>query len=636
MTDSPSEASSDLGATIQVDGVHFAVWAPAATSVEVEVHGEGGLTHHPLIGGAQGLHQGIVPGLAAGSRYKYRLDRGQSYPDPASRFQPEGVHGPSEVVDPRAFHWSDDTWPGLTIDDLIVYELHVGAYTPAGTFAALIDQLPELSRLGVTAIELMPVADFPGRWNWGYDGVDWWAPSRAYGRPDDLRRLVDEAHRLGLGVILDVVYNHFGPDGAYWRAFSEDYFTDRHQTPWGDAINYDGANSRWVRELVLQNAAHWVREYHIDGLRLDATHAIVDDSPTHLLADIADRVRATAAPRQVVLIAEDERNDVRLIRPGDEGGYGLDAVWADDFHHAVRVFLTGERESYYANYAGSAEEIAQGIANGFIYQGQTSPRTGKPRGTRVTDEPGSAFVFCTQNHDQVGNRPFGERLDHQIDAGRRAAATALLLFAPQTPMLFMGQEFAASTPFLFFTDFDPELGKLVTEGRRAEFAAFRAFADPGLRDAIPDPQAESTFLASKLDLAERKTNAPTYRLYQALLALRRDDPVLRSGDQAATRALAAGPEIVVVHRWLGTAQRVLVANFGAAASLPLAETPELAAMADADWRLLLSTADRQFGGSGCETGLCGDERDRSLRVPARSAAIFAIAGEWDAQRSIPS
>jgi maltooligosyltrehalose trehalohydrolase len=613
-----------LGATIQDGGVHFAVWAPAATSVEVEVHGEDGLTHHPLVSGAQGLREGLIPELAAGSRYKYRLDGGQSYPDPASRFQPEGVHGPSEVIDPLAFRWSDGTWPGVMIDDLIVYELHVGAYTPRGTFAALIDQLPELTRLGITALELMPVADFPGRWNWGYDGVDWWAPSRAYGRPEDLRRLVDAAHRHGLGVILDVVYNHFGPDGAYWRAFSEDYFTDRHKTPWGDAINYDGANSRWVREFVLQNAAHWVREYHIDGLRLDATHAIIDDSPTHLLADLADRVRATAAPRQVVLIVEDERNDVRLIRPRGEGGYGLDAVWADDFHHAVRVFLTGEREGYYANYAGSTEEIAQGVVDGFIFQGQVSPRTGEPRGTRVTDEPGSAFVFCTQNHDQVGNRPFGERLNHQIDAGRSAAATALVLFAPETPMLFMGEEFAASTPFLFFTDFDPELGQLVTEGRRAEFAAFRAFADPDMRDSIPDPQAESTFLASKLDLDERRTNAPTYRLYQELLALRRGDPVLSTCDRMATRAFAIGARIVVVHRWQGTAHRLLVANFGAATSLPLADTPELDAMAGADWRLLLSTADRQFGGSGREAGLCGGERGRRLTVPARSAAIFKV------------
>ena len=438
--------------------------------------------------------------MAAGSRYTYRLDRGQSYPDPASRFQPEGVHGPSEVDRPAGVSWSDETWPGLTIDDLIVYELHVGAYTPQGTFAALIDQLPELCRLGVTAIELMPVADFPGRWNWGYDGVDWWAPSRAYGRPEDLRRLVDEAHRHGLGVILDVVYNHFGPDGAYWRAFSEDYFTDRHQTPWGDAINYDGANSRWVRELVVQNARTGCAS---------TTSTVSGWTPPMPSSTTARRTSWPTSPiaceRQprrgrCVLIAEDERNDVRLIRPREEGGYGLDAVWADDFHHAVRVFLTGERESYYANYAGSTEEIAQGIAGGFIYQGQVSPRTGEPRGTRVTDEPGSAFVFCTQNHDQVGNRPFGERLNHQIDAGRYAAATALLLFAPETPMLFMGQEFAASTPFLFFTDFDPELGRLVTEGRRAEFAAFRAFADPDMRDAIPDPQAEATFLASKLDL----------------------------------------------------------------------------------------------------------------------------------------
>ncbi len=635
---SPSQPAADLGATIRDGGVHFAVWAPAATSVEVEVHGERGLIHHPLAGDTDGLYEGLVPGLEAGSRYMYRLDRDQSYPDPASRFQPEGVHGPSEVVDPLAFAWSDEDWPGLTIDELIVYELHVGAYTTEGTFAALIDQLPELSRLGVTAIELMPVADFAGRWNWGYDGVDWWAPSRAYGRPEDLRRLVDEAHRHRLGVILDVVYNHFGPDGAYWRAYSEDYFTDRHQTPWGDAINYDGASSRWVRELALQNAAHWVREYHIDGLRLDATHAIVDDSPTHLLADLAGRVRATAAPRRVVLIAEDERNDVRLIQSREEGGYGLDAVWADDFHHAVRVFLTGERESYYANYAGSTEEIAQGIAGGFIYQGQISPESGEPRGTRVTDEPGSAFVFCTQNHDQVGNRPFGERLDHQIDAERCAAATALLLFSPETLMLFMGQEFGASTPFLFFTDFDLELGRLVTEGRRAEFAGFRAFADPGLRNAIPDPQAEVTFLASKLDLEERRSNAPTYRLYRELLSLRRGDPVLSRGERAATRAFAVGAQILAVHRWLGTAHRVLVANFGADASLPLADTPELEAMAGADWRLLLSTADRQFGGSGRETGLCGGERERRLHVPARSAAIFTfeIADEWDARRSIPS
>ncbi|HLL51794.1 MAG TPA: alpha-amylase family glycosyl hydrolase, partial [Thermomicrobiales bacterium] len=493
------------------------------------------------------------------------------------------------------------------------------------TFAALTGQLFELAQLGVTGIELMPVADFAGRWNWGYDGVDWWAPSGAYGRPDDLRRLVDEAHRLGLGVILDAVYNHFGPDGAYWRAFSEDYFTDRHKTPWGDAINYDGANSSWVRELVLQNASHWMREYHIDGLRLDATHAIVDDSPTHLLADLAHRSRTTAAPRQIVLIAEDERNDVRLVRPREEGGFGLDAVWADDFHHAVRVFLTGQRESYYANYAGSTEEIAQSIAEGFIYQGQISPETGEPRGTRVTDEPGSAFVFCTQNHDQVGNRPFGERLNHQIEAGRDAVATALFLFSPETPMLFMGQEFAASTPFLFFTDFDPELGRLVTEGRRSEFAEFRAFADPEMRHSIPDPQAEATFLASKLDLDERRTNAPTYRLYQALLALRNNDPVLRNGDRAATHAVALGAQIVVIHRWHEADHRVLVANFGAAADLPIADTPRLQDLPPGDWRLLLSTADQQFGGNGRETGPIGNETHPRLIIPARSAAIFEIA-----------
>jgi maltooligosyltrehalose trehalohydrolase len=334
MTESPSpEPAAPLGATIQADGVHFAVWAPAANTVEVEVHGVGGLTHHPLVRGERGLYEGLLPGLSAGSRYKYQLDRNQSYPDPASRFQPEGVHGPSEVIDPQAYRWTDDAWAGLTIETLIVYELHVGAYTPEGTFAALTGQLSELAQLGVTAIELMPVADFAGRWNWGYDGVDWWAPSRAYGRPDDLRRLVDEAHRLGLGVILDAVYNHFGPDGAYWRAFSEDYFTDRHKTP-GAMPSLRRREQSVGSRARVQNASHWMREYHIDGLRSTPRHAIVDDSPTHLLADLADRVRATAAPRQSCSLRRTSATTCDSVRSRDEGGYGLDAVWADDFPHA--------------------------------------------------------------------------------------------------------------------------------------------------------------------------------------------------------------------------------------------------------------------------------------------------------------
>ncbi len=617
-----------LGAHSTPEGVHFAVWASAADRVDVMVEERD--SRHPfrLHRQADGLYTGEIPGLRAGARYWYRLDEEHCYPDPASRFQPEGVHGPSEVIDPTSFVWTDDHWKGLDPDRLIIYELHVGAYTLEGTFAALTEQLIELAHLGVTAIEVMPIADFPGRWNWGYDGVAWWAPSRVYGRPDDLRRLVDEAHRLGIGVILDVVYNHFGPEGAYWRAFSPEYFTDRHMTPWGDAINYDGPGSASVREFVIQNATHWIQEYHIDGLRLDATHHLRDDSSPHILAELAERVRAAAAPRPVILIAEDERNDVRLIRPRESGGYGLDGVWADDFHHAARVLLTGERDSYYADFAGTTEELARCLSSGFLYQGQALPRTGEPRGTTVTDEPGSAFVICTQNHDQVGNRAFGERIGHQIASDRSAVAAALLLCAPATPMIFMGQEFNASSPFLFFTDFGGDLGPRVTAGRREEFAAFRAFADHSMRDSIPDPEEERSFQASKLPLIERQVRAPLYHLYRTLLALRRTDKVLSDPARRRTRTTPVGAQIVVVHRWSedNREHRVLVANFGSASQLPRATTPVLQHVPAGRWRQMLSTTDAKFGGIHQAYPISADVPER-ITIPARSAVIFAVEPE---------
>jgi maltooligosyltrehalose trehalohydrolase len=522
------------------------------------------------------------------------------------------------VIDPSTFTWTDTDWRGLTMDGLVIYELHVGAYTPEGTYEALIEQLPELKRLGVDAIELMPVAEFPGSRNWGYDGVDLFAPTRNYGCPDDLRLLVDAAHREGLGVLLDVVYNHLGPDGNYLRLYSDDYFTNRHHTPWGDGINYDGPNSHYVRNLVIANACYWIREFHFDGLRLDATDAIVDESPVDIVAEITETVRATAT-KNVVVISEEARNDVRTIRPPEAGGYGLDAIWADDFHHELRVYLTGARENYYANYLGSMDSIAKAINEGFIYQGQTSPRTGKPRGTKVTDEPASAFVFCIQNHDQVGNRPFGERLHHEIDLGRYAVASALLLFAPQPPVLFMGQEFAASTPFLFFTDHEPQLGRLVTEGRRREFSGFRVFAEEDMRESIPDPQAESTFCSSKLKLDERQRNAGIYELYRALLDLRHRDPVLSHHDRMTTRASALGAQAITVHRWHGDEHRLLIANFGAETKLGRMTTPGLSDLPTGDWRLLLSTSDLRFGGTGEPVTIEAD----AVTLPARSAVIIA-------------
>lgn len=591
-------SAGGFGPTIRPDGVQFTVWAPKAETVDVELFEASGRVRGQwrLRAGPDGVHQGVVPGVTAGIRYRYRLDGGASYPDPWSRSQPDGVHGASEVVDLDAFPWTDVTWRGLDRDRLIIYEVHVGTYTPDGTFDALAAELPELQRLGVTAIELMPVAEFPGRRNWGYDGVYLYAPYHGYGGSAGLQRLVDAAHRRGLGVLLDVVYNHLGPEGNYLRAFADDFFTDRYATPWGDAINFDGPNSQYVRAFVIQNACYWLRSYHLDGLRLDATHALFDQSPTHLLAELGEVVRqAAGSERSVVLIAEDARNDVRLIRPREQGGLGLDGVWADDFHHAVHVLLTGEREGYYVDYGGTAEEVARTIASGFLYQGELSPYRGAERGTLVTDEPASAFVFCLQNHDQVGNRAFGERLSSLVSPEAYAVASALLLLAPQTPLLFMGQEFAASSPFLFFCDHSPALGALVTQGRRREFARFSAFDDPRRRDQIPDPQAEETFRRSKLDLSERQRHPGVYALYQELLTLRRGDPVLCQPDRRRTRAVAIGERAVAIYRWNECGERLILANFGP----PIKKQAVRAALPpewlDRPWSVALSTREPRFG-----------------------------------------
>jgi maltooligosyltrehalose trehalohydrolase len=542
----------DMGATPTPEGVVFTVWAPAARRVDVEIDNPGrafGLEAQP-----DGVWSTLVPGAGVGSRYRFRLNGQGAFPDPYSRSQPEGVHGPSEVFDPNAFEWHDAGWRGRAIQGLVIYQCHVGTATPDGTFDSLIGQLPRLKRLGVNAIEPLPVAEFPGRRNWGYDGVDLFAPSRAYGGPVALKRFVDAAHEHDLSVILDVVYNHFGPDGNYLREFSPDYFTDRYTTPWGEAINYDGPGSEFVRRLVIDNAVYWLREYHADGLRLDATHAIYDYSHPHLLAELTETCRAAVgSARQIVLIAETHENDVRYLQPVADGGLGLDAVWADDFHHSLRRYLAGDHEGYYADYAGTLDEVARCIEQGWLYTGQPTPSSGmeKRRGTLALEQPAWQFVYVLQNHDQVGNRALGERLHHQVDLERYRAASALLLFLPYTPMLFMGQEFGASSPFQYFTDHDPELGRLVTEGRRKEFQAFSAFASSVDRERIPDPQAASTYEASKLRLSEAESSPgrDLASLYQRLLALRQTDPVLVSQDRQAMQARALTQDALAVLRW---------------------------------------------------------------------------------------
>jgi maltooligosyltrehalose trehalohydrolase len=573
------------------------------------------------------MHEGFVPGIGVGARYQFRLDGAGPFPDPASRFQPEGVHGPSEVIDPNTFVWSDDDWPGLTMDGQVFYELHVGTFTPDGTYDGVIGQLDALRELGITTIELMPVATSPGCWNWGYDGVNLFAPTPNYGRPDDLRRLVDAAHHAGLGVILDVVYNHLGPDGNYLGLYSDDYTTDRHQTPWGEAINYDDHNSRYVRDYMVANACMWIREYHFDGFRLDATDSIKDDSELHFLQELTQAVRREAGERPVVVIAEDARNDVRIIRPVETGGYGLDGVWADDFHHSLIVSLTGAQENYYAGYLGAPPEITRAIEDGFVYQGEETPE-GVPRGTVVTDEPAAAFVFNIQNHDQVGNRPLGERLSHQVDRGRYAVASALLLFAPETPLLFMGQEFAASTPFLYFTDHGEELGPLVTEGRRKEFSGFRVFQRDDLRALIPDPQDPETFRACVLDLTERERHGGVYRWYQDLLRLRREDPVLHVQDRNRTQAAPLSFLAISVHRWTDDGSRLLIANFGPKLDIPVSQMPGSDRYWPArNWSLLLESTAARYDGDLREAAIYERDGERRISVPARSASIWMIGAE---------
>ena len=444
-------------------GVHFRVWAPRRRRVAVVF--EGGPDAVELAAEGDGYFSGHAASARAGALYRCRLDDDPNlYPDPVSRFQPQGPHGPSEVIDPSAFAWTDRGWRGAGLAGQVIYEMHVGAFTREGTWEAAGRELSELADLGVTVIEVMPVADFTGRFGWGYDGVNLFAPTRLYGRPDDFRRFVDRAHAAGLGVILDVVYNHFGPDGNYLGQFSKDYFTDRYKNEWGEAINFDGPNCGPVREYFVANAGYWVEEFHIDGLRLDATQQIFDTSADHVLSAVGRRIREAAHGRATLIVAENEPQDVRIVRPVEKGGVGLDGLWNDDYHHSAVVALTGRNEAYYTDYHGGAQEFISAIKYGYLYQGQRYKWQEQRRGTSTLDVPPAHFVAFLENHDQVANSARGLRLHRLSGPGRLRALTALTLLAPGTPMLFMGQEFAASSPFLFFADHPEELARLVRTG----------------------------------------------------------------------------------------------------------------------------------------------------------------------------
>ena len=440
-----------IGAEPQSDGgVHFRVWAPRCREVAVEIEG---LESAALQSETDGYFSLWSLPARAGMRYRFRLDRGEkALPDPASRFQPEGPHGPSEIVDPGDFAWTDGAWRGRAREELIIYELHVGTFTPDGSWKAASRELPALAELGITCLEIMPVAEFPGRFGWGYDGVNLFAPTRLYGGPADFRRFVDRAHAFGIAVILDVVYNHFGPDGNYLKLFSAAYFTDRYDNEWGEAINFDGPESGPAREFFVANAGYWIDEYHLDGLRLDATQAIFDRSGDHIIAAVARQVRSAGRGRITFVVGENEPQHAKLVRPAERGGYGLDALWNDDFHHSAMVALTGRHEAYYSDYRGRPREFVAAAKHGFLYQGQRYQWQRKARGTPTLDLPAECFVVFLQNHDQIANSGTGERCHALTSPGRLRAMTAYFLLMPGIPMLFQGQEFGASSPFFYFAE----------------------------------------------------------------------------------------------------------------------------------------------------------------------------------------
>jgi maltooligosyltrehalose trehalohydrolase len=540
-----------MGAMVLGNRTSFCLFSDRAQRCQVRILNDDGTPErtHDLTATGGGCHEATLVSAPHGTLYEFVLD-GEPFPDPYARFLPRGVHGPAMVVETR-YRWTAGLGVSRPLREQTLYELHVGTFTPEGTYDAARLRLPAVADLGVSTIELMPLSSFPGRRGWGYDGVAHFAPFSQYGTPDELRRLIDEAHALGLSVFLDVVYNHFGPAGNYLAEFSASYFSAGSKTPWGAGPNFGHPA---MRHYVLANAVYWLTEYRFDGLRLDATHAMTDQSATHILKELTDLAH-TIRPRKV-LIAEDNRNDPDLVT-----ALGFDGVWADDFHHVAHVTLTGENDGYYANYQPGVDELARTIRKGWLYEGQLYPSTGTARGNPATEVPREAFVYCLQNHDQIGNRALGDRLPNGGDVRAYAALSTVLLFLPATPLLFMGQEWAASTPFQFFADHDEDLGRAISAGRREEFKDFRAFLDPVSRERIPDPQSDETFLRSKLDWDERErgVHARVLGLYKALLQLRRSDQVRRRSIEQLTAEVRDG--LLVIRRtWKDGLVRVLVAN----------------------------------------------------------------------------
>jgi maltooligosyltrehalose trehalohydrolase len=620
-TDSP-QLSRDIpiGAEFSAEagGTHFRVWAPEQNSVSVTF--EDSRQPVPLKREPSGYFSGFGPGVLAHATYKYQLNVGESYPDPASRYQPAGPHGFSAVIDPATFTWSDEQWPGAELRGQVIYELHLGTFTQEGTWKSAAAKLEFLQDLGITLIEVMPVADFPGKFGWGYDGVQPFAPAAIYGTPEDMRAFVNKAHSLAIGVILDVVYNHLGPDGNYLTKFSSFYLNSKRKTDWGESLNFDGEHCPPVREFFRENAAYWIREFHLDGLRFDATQDIHDDSKPHVLIEIGEAARGAAGKRSIVLVGENEPQETCLLKPVKDGGYGLDALWNDDFHHSAMVALTGQADAYYSDYRGTPQELLSGVKYGYLFQGQWYRWQKARRGHSTLGLPRASMINFIQNHDQVANSALGLRA-HQLSApGTYKAVTALTLLAPGTPMLFQGQEFGASTPFLFFADHAPELAKTILQGRRKFLAQWRSLNTPEMQGYFTDPAALATFERSRLDHGEVSQHAHLYQLHRDLLQLRKHDATISAQGEHGIDGAVLSPRCFVL-RYFSAGymdDRLLLVNLGVELEFNPCPEPLLGPPEGKAWKKLWSSEDPQYGGGGTAEL----DSDNSWRIPAHSAVVL--------------
>lgn len=620
----PVHRRQPIGAETQpAGGTHFRVWAPGKDHVTLVLCDEqqSHLGEFSLEPQENGYFAGWIAESGANALYGFLVgDHSRLLPDPASRYQPQGPGGPSQVIDPNEFRWSDGEWQGVAREGQVIYEMHFGTFTPEGTYAAAGEQLDALADLGVSVIEVMPLGDFLGRFGWGYDGVCLFAPTRLYGSPHDLRRFIDRAHGHGIGVILDVVYNHVSPAGQFLNLFSDFYLSNCHATDWGKGLNFDGPGAAEVRGFVIANAAYWIEEYHMDGLRFDATQDIQDTSPEHILAAISRQVRASAGKRATLLLAENEPQDTRLVRAPSQGGFGIDALWNDDFHHAAHTVLSGRIEAYFTDYRGGPQEFISVAKYGYLYQGQWYQWQQKPRGRPGFDLSPANFINYMENHDQVANSIRGERCHTLSSPGCYRAMTALLLLAPGTPMLFQGQEFASSRPFCYFADLGPGHAAATRAGRETFLAQFPSLASPGAQAAFPDPTSPDTFMKCKLDLSERLSHAGIYALHRDLLRLRREDSVFCRQRRGGLDGAVLGPAAFVL-RYFGEADddRVLIVNFGIDLHLSPLPEPLLAPPDACGWRLLWSSEDPAYGGSGTPPL----ETDANWVIPGCAALIMA-------------